>query len=39
MDEILSHLGALNYCNSYDFRDLRWCKISFINSTDELCRR
>ena len=32
MDEILHHLGALNYCNSQDFRDLRWCKISSINS-------
>ena len=32
MDEILHHLGALNYCNSWDFRDLRWCKISSINS-------
>ena len=32
MDEILHHLGALNYCNSWDFGDLRWCKISSINS-------
>ena len=32
MDEILHHLGALNYCNSWEFRDLRWCKISSINS-------
>ena len=32
MDEILHQLGALNYCNSEDFRDLRWCKISSINS-------
>ena len=32
MDEILDHLGALNYCNSWDFRDLRWCKISSISS-------
>ena len=32
MDAILHHLGALNYCNSQDFRDLRWCKISSINS-------
>ena len=32
MDEILHHLGALNYCNSSDFRDLRWCKTSSINS-------
>ena len=22
MDEILHHLGALNYCNSWEFRDL-----------------
>ena len=34
MDEILHHLGALNYCNSWDFRDLRWCKISSINSIE-----
>ena len=34
MDEILHHLGALNYCNSYDFRDSRWCKISSINSNN-----
>ena len=27
MDEILHHLGALNYYNSSDCRDLRWCKI------------
>ena len=33
MDEILHHLGALNYCNSWGFRDLRWCKISSINSS------
>ena len=32
MDEILHHIGALNYCNFEDFRDLRWCKISSINS-------
>ena len=32
MDAILHHLGALKYCNSSDFRDLRWCKISSINS-------
>ena len=32
MDESLHHLGALNYCNSQDFRDLRWCKIFSINS-------
>ena len=31
MDEILHHLGALNYCNSQDFRGLRWCKISSNN--------
>ena len=33
MDEILHHLGPLNYCNSLDCRDLRWCKISSINSS------
>ena len=33
MDEILHHLGALNYCSSLDFRDLRWRKISCINSS------
>ena len=32
MDKILHHLGALRYCNSWDFGDLRWCKISSINS-------
>ena len=32
MDEILYHLGALNYCKSGDFRDLEWCKISSIDS-------
>ena len=32
MDEILHHLGALNYCNSQDFMDVMWCKISSINS-------
>ena len=32
MDEILHHLGAPNYCNSQDFRDSRWCKISSMNS-------
>ena len=32
MDEILHHLGALNYCNPWDFKDFRWCKISSINS-------
>ena len=32
MDEILHRLGALNYCNSTDFRDFRWCKISSINN-------
>ena len=32
MGEILHHLGTLNYRNSWDFKDLRWCKISFINS-------
>ena len=31
MEEILHHLGALNYSNSWDFRHLRWCKISSIN--------
>ena len=30
MDEFLHHLGALNYCSSWDFRDLRWCRISSI---------
>ena len=34
MDEILHHLRALNYCSSWGFRDLRWCKISSINSRD-----
>ena len=28
MDEILHHLGALNYCNTLDSRNLRWCKVS-----------
>ena len=32
MEEILYHLEPLNYCNSQDFRDLRWCRISSINS-------
>ena len=32
MDEILHHLGARDFCNSLDFRDLRWCKISSIYS-------
>ena len=32
MDGILQHLWALNYCDSQDCRDLRWCKISSINS-------
>ena len=31
MDEILHRLGALNYCNSSDFTDSRWCKIISIN--------
>ena len=39
MDEILHHLGALNYCNSWDFRDLGWCKISSINSTRSFGKR
>ena len=30
MDETLLHLGALKYCNSQDFRDLRWCKKFFL---------
>ena len=34
MDEIWHHLGALNYCNSSDSRDLRWCKISSINGVN-----
>ena len=29
MDQILHHLGA---CNFQHFKDLRWCKISSINS-------
>ena len=32
MDEILHDPGSLNYYNCLDFRDLRWCKISSINS-------
>ena len=33
MEEILHHLGGfINYYNSYDFKDLRWCKISSISS-------
>ena len=29
--EILHPLGAMNYCNSWDFKDLKWCKNSSIN--------
>ena len=32
MDEILHDLEALKCSNSSDFRDLRWCKKSSINS-------
>ena len=32
MDEMFHHLGALNYCNSWDFRDFGFCKTSSINS-------
>ena len=32
MDEILHHLGALNYCKSWDFRNFRWCKVFSINT-------
>ena len=34
MEEILHHSEPLNYCNSQDSRDLRWCRISSINSMD-----
>ena len=33
MEEILHHLEPLNYCNSQDFKDFRWCRISSINCT------
>ena len=32
IDEILHHLGTLNYCNSLDSRDWRWCKIPSISN-------
>ena len=28
----MHHVEPLNYCNSQDFGDLRWCRISSINS-------
>ena len=39
MKEILHHLGALNYSHSEDFRDLKYCKISSINSIEWACQR
>ena len=34
MEEVLHHLEPLNYGNSLDFRDLRWCKISSLNNIE-----